>query len=87
MEIESESDSPSLVVIAQGGYPSWSARIDGRPAVIERANVAFQAIALPSGKHTVVLQYSDRPFRFGLACSFVIGAVMWRIQRRSNRRG
>ncbi len=66
---EVHAPSPSLVVIAQTCYPAWSARVDGTQARIWRANYAFQAVELPSGRHAVDLVYQDRTFLLGAFCS------------------
>jgi hypothetical protein len=61
----------SLVVIAQAHYPRWKAFVDGRPAVLLRANHAFQAVQVPAGDHQVDVVYQDRPFQIGAAISLL----------------
>jgi hypothetical protein len=63
--------APSLVVIAQAHYPRWKAFLDGRPAVLLRANHAFQAVQVPAGDHRVDVVYQDRPFQIGAALSLL----------------
>ncbi len=41
-------------------FPGWQARVDGKPAVIERWNGAFQAIHVPAGEHTVTFEFHTR---------------------------
>jgi hypothetical protein len=67
--LEVESPAPALVVIAQSFYPSWQARVDGQKTPLWRANHAFQALAVPAGKHRVEIHYVDRWFYAGLALS------------------
>ena len=45
------------LVVTDVWYPGWRATVDGKPAPVLRANVAFRAIALAEGN----LQYSDTP--------------------------
>ncbi len=73
VDIEAEADEPSLVVIAQTYYHNWHAEMDGKPAKLLRANVAFQAVEIPAGTHKIHLFYQDRAFEIGAAISI----CMW----------
>lgn len=52
----------------------WSARVDGRPARVERVNLYFLGVAMPSGEHMVELTYGAGPF-FCLAALSAAAAV------------
>jgi len=69
VDIEATADEPSLVVIAQTYYHNWTAEVDGQPARLLRANVAFQAVQIPPGKHQIHLAYRDLAFQIGAALS------------------
>jgi hypothetical protein len=69
VDIEAEADAASLVVIAQTYYHNWSAKVDGRETPLLRANVAFQAVQIPAGKHRVHLAYNDLAFQIGAGIS------------------
>ena len=69
MDAEVEAAAPSLVVVAQTYYHDWRAEIDGQPAPLLRANVAFQAVQVPAGTHKLHLFYHDRAFEIGAAAS------------------
>ena len=69
VDIEVEAAEPSLVVVAQMYYHNWRAYVDGQPAPLLRANYAFQAFQIPSGRHHLRLVYKDRTFLFGAAVS------------------
>ena len=58
-------------VISQTDYPAWKALVDGRPAILWRANHAFQAVEVPAGQHQIVLVYRDRAFQVGLALCLI----------------
>lgn len=60
---------PTLAVIAQTYAPAWEARLDGARVRLLRANHAFQAVAVPPGRHRITLRYVDRYFWLGLAIS------------------
>lgn len=64
-----EASASALVVIAQSFYHNWHAYVDGKPVPIWRANHAFQAVAVPAGRHQIILRYEDRRFRLGALVS------------------
>jgi hypothetical protein len=72
INVEVESPRPTLVIFAQTWYPAWQATVDGQPAPLLRANHAFQAVPVPSGRHGVRLEYADRSFKLGAVISMVI---------------
>ncbi len=87
VDIEAAASAPSLVVVAQTYYHNWKAEVDGKATPLLRANVAFQAVAIPAGSHKIHLFYKDHAFEIGAA----ISVCMWTncalalllIQRRS----
>jgi len=88
IECEVESPAPTLVVIAQSHYHPWQATVNGQPAMILRANHAFQAVPVPAGRSTVRLDYVDRRFQLGLALSalgLAACVVLWWRDRRQNQ--
>ena len=75
--------SDTLLVVAQSFYSRWRALVDGQPAPLIRANHAFQAVPVPAGSHTIILEYRDAGFWMGVVITFlslgVIGAL-WKIR-------
>jgi hypothetical protein len=74
VRFECDAARPARLVISQTFYFPWQAAVDGAPVEIERANYAFQSIAVPAGRHVVELRYVDRAFAFGRIVS-IISAV------------
>jgi hypothetical protein len=64
-------DAPraGLAVILDPFYPGWTATLDGQPAPILRADFAFQAVAVPAGRHELRLAYRNRWVGIGAAVS------------------
>lgn len=56
--IRVRADEDAWLVVAATHYPGWSAQIDGAPAAMERANLAFRAVRVPAGEHIVTLNYA-----------------------------
>jgi hypothetical protein len=73
VQLEAELNADGYVVLVNGHDPGWQARLDGRPAPLLRANVAFRAVAVPAGLHTVEMVYRPRAALVGL---FVSGITL-----------
>lgn len=81
VRVEVQANEPALVVISQSFSRNWRATVDGQAVPLLRANHAFQAVAVPAGKHELVLQYQDHAFQLGAGISVVTLAglaVSWR---------
>jgi hypothetical protein len=64
-----DSTPGARLVISRPYYPGWIARIDGVRVPLERANFAFQSVALPGGPCEVELAYESSAVRWSLAAS------------------
>jgi hypothetical protein len=69
IRIEADAAADGYLVLVDTYDPEWRATVDGRPAPIVRANVAFRAVALTRGHHVVDFRYRPRPVAWGLAIS------------------
>jgi hypothetical protein len=69
VEFEAEAGQPSLVTVAQTFYHGWSAKIDGQPARVVRANYAFQALEIPAGRHAIRMVYAEKTLPAGILIS------------------
>ncbi|MDJ0869512.1 MAG: hypothetical protein QNK03_25640 [Myxococcota bacterium] len=70
------SRTPQLLVWAESWYPpGWSARVDGAPARLHRADFALQAVSLPAGTHEVELRV-DSPGRARGERLTAVGALL-----------
>jgi hypothetical protein len=67
--------TPAYLVLADTFDPGWSATIDGEPAVIHPAYVAFRAVFVKPGEHRLVFSYSPAGFAPGLAIT-AVGAAL-----------
>jgi hypothetical protein len=73
--LEAEMDGPGYVVFVDTYDPGWRAHVDGRPATLLRANVAFRAVAVPAGRHHIESVYRPPAVGLGLALSAASAAV------------
>ena len=53
--------------------PGWTARIDGEPAPILRANLLFRALQVPAGESLVVFAFEPHLWQVSLAA----GIALW----------
>lgn len=76
-QVHVSAPAGAWLVYADALYPGWRATVDGREVPIAEANLAFKAVWLPSGDHTVAFSYRRGPSHaasyalagFGLASS------------------
>jgi hypothetical protein len=73
-------EGPAVVRIAENFHPAWRARVDGKAVPVLRCDYLFQGIAVPAGRHEVVLEYSPSsgPVRLQAAGLWMgVLAVAW----------
>lgn len=75
VEIQTETEAPGILVLADAFYPGWKASIDGQKTAIFPANYAFRGIVVPAGTHEVRFEYWPVSFFGGLALSIAAMAV------------
>jgi hypothetical protein len=71
LELTISLDAPGggMLVVADTYYPGWEATVDGTPAPIYRANLAFRAVKIPPGAKTVRMVYRPASLTVGAAIS------------------
>jgi hypothetical protein len=69
VRLQCDASTPALLVLVDTYDPGWRARVDGEPAPILRANVAFRAVPVPAGRHEVEMVYRPRSVTLGLLTS------------------
>jgi hypothetical protein len=85
VEFEADTQRPALVVVAQAYHADWRASINGRPAPVWRANLAFQALEVPAGRSRVRFSFVDRHAYAGAALSLASLLVCGLAWRRTSR--
>ena len=65
-----EASESGLVVFSEIYYPKgWSAKIDGEPVNIMRANYVLRALNIPEGSHTVIFRFAPNSYQLGKTVS------------------
>jgi hypothetical protein len=79
VEIETDAGGRRMLVLTDVHYPGWQASIDGRPANTHAANLAFRAVSIPAGRHTVRFEYRPMSFTVGatVSAASLVSLVTW----------
>jgi hypothetical protein len=75
LSISVQSPQGGWLVVADTYYPGWLATVDGTETPIYRANLAFRAVEIPSGDHTVRMLYRPNSWNLGLTISAAALAI------------
>lgn len=75
LQIELECPRPGFVVVLHAFHPGWRVSVDGIPAELLRANVLFQGVAVPPGRHVVKFEYRPVSVAWGAAISALSAAM------------
>lgn len=70
---------PSTIVYLQNFYPGWKAFIDEKPITIQKANITFMAINLPSGSHLLKFKYDPQVVKYTwyISLSFMLLILLY----------
>jgi hypothetical protein len=71
--IRTRSNQRGWAYVTSTWYPGWTARLDGVPVEIVRANSGFSAVAVPAGEHRIEFSFAYRHFRLAAW----ISALTW----------
>lgn len=61
--------SKAYLVLSDTWYPGWSARVDGNPAKVYRADYAFRAVQVDAGTHNVEFEFQPTVLYLGAGIS------------------
>jgi hypothetical protein len=73
--LDSRSEAPSLLITSETHYPGWEAFIDGEPAPVYYANVAFRSVGVPAGLRRIEFRFRPKPPLYGAATSGLSAAL------------
>ena len=77
IQVETRSNAPAFLGLIEGAMPGWRAWVDGRPAMVERANALFIGAEVPAGTHRVEFRFLPTSAVIGvslsaLTCLFIV---------------
>ncbi len=76
IHIETQREKDGILYIAVPYSEGWSAKVDGRDAVILKANDAFMAIGLEGGHHEIEMRYVTPYLATGMLITLVSAAAL-----------
>lgn len=84
--VKTTASSPSILFLGDAWFSAWHATVDGKPAPVLRANLAFRGVPIPAGAHEVVFSYHNaqvaRAWMLGgislLLTALLGGVAIWR---------
>ena len=84
IRLRTHSAGNGFLVVGDTWYPGWEAAIDGQPARLYIADVAFRGLRVPAGDHRVEMRFVPRILWWSAAVSglALLGAV-WAVVRAS----
>ena len=86
--IQTSSETPALLVLAETAYPGWQVSVDGQSAVPLRAYTTLKAVCVPAGVHQVDWTYSPTVYLAGgliTIAALLLVAAGWLVGRRAAR--
>jgi hypothetical protein len=91
VELAGPAPEGSALIVSENWYPGWTARIDGRPATVSRADYSLIGIPLSAGSRRVELSFSDPAYERGrlitlialvLTAGLIVGGLVVERRRR-----
>jgi hypothetical protein len=63
--LDAPAPSGSALMVSENHYPGWEATVDGKPAVVARADYTLIGVQLPEGARSVELTFSSKSYKTG----------------------
>ena len=77
IEMLVDAEAPSLLVLSEIYYPAgWQATMDGRPVEIHQTNYVLRSVAVPEGRHDVVMTFEPLSFTAGHLVSRIASTLV-----------
>ena len=60
VDVETDAERRSLLVLTDSWFPGWKAAVDGKDVPIERVDYLIRGVPVPAGQHRVEFSYAAR---------------------------
>jgi hypothetical protein len=85
LEVQVETEAPTVLVVRDGWAAGWTATVDGHPAPIFRANGRHRAVPVPAGRSLVVMRFVPPRLAPSLAVSALAAGALLLLARPRRR--
>jgi membrane protein YfhO len=86
LELSIRAPATSVLVMSETYYPGWKAWLDGKPAEIRPAYIAFRSVAIPSGNHQLRMEFHPGILVISIAISVATAVLLAVLGIRGARR-
>ncbi len=69
--VETDTPAPAYLVTSESHYPGWRAFMEGKEVPFNYTNVAFRGLAVPAGRHQILMRFAPPLFKYSAALSGV----------------
>jgi hypothetical protein len=76
LDIAVDAGGDALLVVSEVHHPMWRATIDGRPADLVVVDDVLRGVAVPAGRHRIVLHTDDTILQAGLVTAAVTALAL-----------
>lgn len=73
VRVRANSDGHGYLVLTDLFHPGWSATVDGQPTAILPADIAFRAVPLTPGEHSIVFRFVVPGWKAGV----IVSSLSW----------
>ena len=88
LTLETDSSTPTILVVSEIFYPGWVATVDGRQVDILLTDYLLRGLSLPPGQHKIEMRYTAPAARTGAivsGCALLLLCGLFAHQRRARR--
>jgi hypothetical protein len=83
--IETNSETPALLVLSESAYPGWRVTVDGQTAEPLTAYTIIRAVCVPAGQHVVEWDFRPAVYAWGgginLLALALVGVALWQVRK------
>jgi uncharacterized membrane protein YfhO len=71
MQLDSSPPAGTALIVSENYFPGWTAAVDGRPALTDRAQYNLIGVPLPANAKHIDLRFNDPAYQRGKAITLV----------------
>ena len=76
IEVKTQAETPSILVLSENHYPGWNAYVDGAAVETLRVDYNLRGVVLAAGNHRVAFIYRPKSVIVGLVISLLTLACL-----------